>query len=141
METLDLRNNYYINEICKLLKSKNKNYDYHKKVRSEIKEIINFVSCKSELRFPHMILDNFYPYNKYMGEYKNIIMDKYVNDLFKIIDKFSIEPVSFGDKEFIIKQTLIKRIKENRVYSYIRSFGISDSKLREIKFDYIYKNS
>ena len=84
-----------------------------------------------------MILDNFYPYNKYMEEYKNIIMDKYVNDLFEIIYKFGNKPI----EGFIIKQTLIKKIKENRVYSYIRSFGISDSKLREIKFDYIYKNS
>ncbi len=141
METLDLRNNYYIKEICKLLKSKNKNYDFHKKVRLEISQIINFVSCKSEIRFPHVILDHFYPYNKYVEDYKNIIMDKYVNDLFEIITKFGDKPTLFGGQEFIIKQILIKRIKENRVYSYIRSFGISDRKLREIKFDYIYKNS
>lgn len=141
METHDLRNNYYINEICKLLKSKNKNYDYYKKVRLEINQIINFVSYKDEIRFPHVILDNFYPYNKYVEEYKNIIMDKYVNDLFEIITKFGDKPTLFGEQEFIIKQTLIKRIKENRVYSYIRSFGINDRKLREIKFDYIYKNS
>ena len=141
METHDLRNNYYINEICKLFKSKNKNYDYYKKVKLEINEIINFVSCKSEIRFPHVILHNFYPYNKYVEEYKNIILDQYVNDLFEIISKFCDKPTLFGEQEFIIKQTLIKRIKENRVYSYIRSFGINDRKLREIKFDYIYKNS
>ena len=141
MEALDLRNNYYIKEICKLLKSKNKNYDYYKKVRLEIKQIIDFVSCKSEIRYPHVILENFYQYNKYCEEYKNIIMDKYVNDLFEIINKFGNKPILFGQEEFIIKQMLIKRIKEHRVYSYIRSFGISDRKLREIKFDYIYKNS
>ena len=141
METHDLRNNYYINEICKLLKRKNKNYDYYKKVKLEINEIINFVSCKSEIRFPHVILHNFDPYHIHCEEYKNIIMDKYVNDLFEIITKFGHKPILFGNQELIIKQTLIKKIKEDKVYSYIRSFGISDRKLREIKFDYIYKNS
>jgi hypothetical protein len=137
----NLTNNYYINEMCKLLKRKNKNSDFYKKVRLDIFNAIKYASSEGEIGFPHVLLDRFNSSDKYNDEYVNIIMDRYVNDLFEIITKFGNKPVLFGNQESIIKQTLIRRIKEKTLYSYIDTFGITRTKLKEIKFDYIYKNS